>query len=174
MLITLMLKKRMSGAGCAGHLLHDLQGVGALHLIAENLALALIDGGPLVALGRGVIAAGLHVILHPVRGGRTSDQVEFVLVQIKQDGVADHVTVGIAGDELLGLVDLEILEAVDAEIGEHLERVGTFDIQIRHVVRLIEKRAGLAPGTLLISPVGELVLHHGKRIGPDLRIAQTV
>ena len=72
-------------------------------------------------------------------GGRTADQIEFVLVEIKENRVADHVAVVVARDELLRLIDLEILEAVDAEIGEHLERVGALDVEIRHVVRLVEQ-----------------------------------
>ena len=112
------------------------------------------------------------MILHPIRGGRTADQIELVLVQIKEDGVADDVAIVIAGDKLLGLIDFEILEGIYAEIGEHLERIGTLHIQIRHVVGLVEQRAGFAPGTLFVSPVGELVAHHGKGVRPDLRIAQ--
>jgi hypothetical protein len=42
------------------------------------------------------------------------------------------------------------------------------------VVRLIEQGAGFAPGTLLVSPVGELVLHDGKGVGSDLRISQQI
>ena len=78
----------------------------------------------------------------------------------------------VARDKLLSLIDFKILETIDSEIGEYLQRIGTLHIQIRHVVGLIEKRAGFPPGTLLISPVGELMLHHGKRVGSDLRIAQ--
>jgi len=37
---------------------------------------------------------------------------------------------------------------------------------------LIEECTGLAPGTLLIPPVRELVPHDGKRVWTDLRIPQ--
>ena len=38
-------------------------------------------------------------------------------------------------------------------------------------VGLVEERAGFPPGALLISPIGELELHHGKRVGSYLRVA---
>jgi hypothetical protein len=78
----------------------------------------------------------------------------------------------VAGYELLSLIDAKVLEGVDAEIGENFERVGALDVQIRHVMRLIEQCAGLAPGPLFIPPVGELMLDHREGIGPYLGIAQ--
>jgi len=40
------------------------------------------------------------------------------------------------------------------------------------VVGLIEQGAGLTPRTLLITPVCKLVLHNGKGVRSNLRIAQ--
>jgi hypothetical protein len=77
----------------------------------------------------------------------------------------------VARDELLRLIDLEVLERVDAEVGQHLERIGALEVEIGHVVRLIEQRAGLAPGPLLVAPVREFVAHDRKGVRPDLRIA---
>jgi hypothetical protein len=91
---------------------------------------------------------------------------------MKEDRIANHVSIRIACHKLLGLIDFEIPKGIHAEIGKHLEGVGALHVQVSHMVRLIEKRAGFPPGTLLISPVGELRLHHGKRVRPDLRIAQ--
>ena len=170
--MSLMLKNLMSGGAAAEHLLHDFQGVGALHLKAVGQADSLAFGGTLVARGFSFVSAGFDVILHPIGRGRASHQVEIIFTKVEQDGVADDVAVGSAADELLGLVDFEILEAVDAEVGEDLQSVGAFHVQIRHVVRLIEERAAVAPGLLFISPVGEFMLHHWKGIGSDLRIPQ--
>jgi hypothetical protein len=39
-------------------------------------------------------------------------------------------------------------------------------------VRLIEKRAGLAPRALLVTPIREFQWNDRKRVGTDLRIAQ--
>ena len=129
-------------------------------------------GGALVTNGLGFVVSGLDVELDPIGGGRASHQVEFVFAEVEQDGVTDDVAVGGAANELLGLVDLEIFEAVDAEVGEYFQGVGSFDVQIGHVVRLIEQRAAVAPGLLLISPIGEFMLHHRKSIGSDLRVPQ--
>ena len=97
--------------------------------------------------------------------------VEAVFVEIEKDGIADGVAVFVAGDELFRLVDFEGFETVDAEIRKEFECVGTFDIKVGHVMRLIEKSAGFPPGTLLVSPVCELVANNGKRIRSYLRIS---
>ena len=80
----------------------------------------------------------------------------------------------IAGNELLDLVDGEILEGVDAEVGEQFDDIRALEIDVRHVVRLIEQGGGLAPGALFVPPVGELGGDLGIDIGPDLRIAQQI
>src|SRR5215210_4984270 len=102
---------------------------------------------------------------------RPPNEVEPILVQIEENRITDHVSIMIACDKLLGFVNFEVLEAVYAEIGEQPECVRTFDIEIRHMKRLFEENAGLPPGTLLISPVGEL---GGSRkcIGTYLRVTQ--
>src|SRR5262252_8882456 len=43
-----------------------------------------------------------------------------------------------------------------------------FDINFRHVVGLVEKDASLAPGALLLAPVGIFGGHHGIDIRSDL------
>ena len=73
-------------------------------------------GGAFVAFDGDVVAAGFSVELHPVFSGRPANEVEAVLVEMKQDGVADDVAIGRAGDELFGLVDFEIFETIDGEI----------------------------------------------------------
>src|SRR2546422_5620779 len=108
----------------------------------------------------------------PIAGGRPADEIEFVLGQVKKDGITDHISSVIAGDELFRLIDFEILEAIDAKIRKDLERIRPLDINVRHMMGLIEECTGLAPGTLLIPPVRELVPHDGKRVWTDLRIPQ--
>jgi hypothetical protein len=141
-------------------------------LIAIELPAALIDRGSFIALDLDVVLAGLGVEVHPIAGGWTSDQAQRVLVEIEQNRVADHVSVRRAGHELFALVDLEILEAVHTEIGQQLHRVRAFDVQVRHVMRLVEQGAGFAPRPLFVSPVREFMTHDRKGVGSDLRIAQ--
>ena len=170
-----MLKKRMSGGGCPRDLLHHLAArSGPAPGSGRPSGRPWFGGGAFVALRRRVVPSRLQVVLHPVVRRRTADEVESVLVEIEQDGVADHVAVVVAGDELFRLIDLEVLEAVDAEIREELQRVGALDVEVGHVVRLVEQRAALAPRALLVAPVRELGPNHRKGIGPDLRIAQQV
>ena len=144
-----------------------------LYLEAIDLAPSSRVGcGPLVPLDGHVVVAGLGVELHPVVRGRTADKADPVLVQEEENCIADHVAVVIAGDELLGLVHLEARERVDAEVGEQPEHIRAFEVQVGHVVRLVEKRSGLAPRDLLLHPVRELTRHRRVDIWPDLRVAR--
>ena len=45
-------------------------------------------------------------------------------------------------------------------------------IQLGHVVRLVEQHGGLAPGALLVAPVGEFGRHDRINVGANPRIAQ--
>jgi hypothetical protein len=91
---------------------------------------------------------------------------------VKKNRVTDHEAVVVAGDELLRLIHLEVLERVDAEIREQLQRVRSLDVQIRHVMRLVEQRTRLSPRPLFVAPVGELRPDHRERVRPRLRMAQ--
>src|SRR5262249_4435159 len=117
-------------------------------------------------------SASLQIELHPIRSGRPSYEIEFVFVEIEKNGIADNVAVPVTRHELLRLVDLEILEAVYTEVGKQLERFGTFDIEVGHMVRLVEQRACLTPGALLVAPIREFRPDDGKCIWSDLRVAQ--
>ena len=108
------------------------------------------------------------MVLDPVVRGRPTDEIEGILGEKEQDRIADHVTVVVAGDELLGLVDGEVPDRVDAEVRQQLERIGTLDVHIGHVVRLVEQHGGFLPGALLVSPVREFGRYDGKDIGSDL------
>src|SRR5579872_4599956 len=91
---------------------------------------------------------------------------------MKKDGIADDVPIMIAGYKLLGQIDSKILDSINPQVGKQLQRIGPSHIQIGHVVRLVEKRAGFLPGPLLIPPVAELGTYHRKGIRSDLRIPQ--
>jgi hypothetical protein len=160
------------GWSLSQHLLHHVKGVRPLKLVPEQLPAALINRRPLVSFGRRLIVAAFHVVLYPVERRRASDEAQSLLIEIKEDRVADHVPLVVAGDELLRLIDPEIPEAVDSEIREHFESVAALDIQVRHVMGLVEERARLAPRALFVSPVRELGAHHRKGVGSDLRVSQ--
>ena len=154
-------------------LLQDVERGGALDLEPVQLAPpGGIDGGSLVPGDRHVVVAGLRVVLHPVVGRGTTDESDLVVVQEEEDPVADHVSVVVAGDELLGPVGLGVRERVDAEVGEQPDDVGAFDLKVGHVMRLVEERARLHPGDLLVAPVRELGGHCRVDVGTDLRVAR--
>ena len=113
---------------------------------------------------------------HMVFVGRapSADVAQLVLLEVEQDAVADDVAVVAAGRELLGAVDGELREAVGREVRDELKGVRSFEVLLDHVVRLIEEHAGLAPGALLVAPVGVLGGHDGVDVRADLRIAQHV
>jgi hypothetical protein len=110
--------------------------------------------------------------LHPIRCRRATDEIEFIFVKMKEYGIANYISIAVAGNKLLGLIDFEILKAIDAKIGKYFQCVRALDIKIGHMVRLIEKSAGLPPGALLISPVREFGAHHRKGIRSYLRLTQ--
>ena len=84
-------------------------------------------------------------VLDPVERRRPANETEPVIAQVEENRVANHVAIVIARDELLGLVDFEILEAVDAQIREEFERVRSLDVEVRHVMGLVEQRTCLTP-----------------------------
>ncbi len=110
----------------------------------------------------------------PVQRRGAANQVEAVFGEIEQDDIADHMAVVAARDELLGLVDREALEAVDAQVVEQLEGVGPFDQQVGHMIGLVEQDAGLLPGPLLVTPVGEFRRHAGIDVWSGRLVAQQV
>jgi hypothetical protein len=103
--------------------------------------------------------------------GRAPDEAEAILVEVEEDRVADHVAVVVDRDELLRLVHGEGLEAVHAGGLEQLQRIGALDVEVGHVVRLVEETARLPPGVLLVAPVRELGGDLRVHVGPDLRVA---
>ncbi len=110
----------------------------------------------------------------PVRGRRAPDEYVLVLGKMKQDAVADDMSAVAARNKLLGFVDGEILERVDGEMGQHLLGVGALDVDIHHVVRLVEEHAGLLPCPLFVAPVRVFGRNYRINIGTNLRISQHV
>ena len=116
-----------------------------------------------VALDVDFIAASALVVLHPVERRRAPDEAEPVVTQKKENGVSNHVTIVIAGDELFDLVDLEMLKLFRPD-----RAVSTRPVprdRVRHVMRLVEKCASRAT-TLLVAPVRELNGTTGNAYGP--------
>ena len=165
------LKVRRLGAN---HLGDELEGIGALHLEAVGLAHYRPGArrGALIALELDVVAADLAVVLHPVVHRRSTHNIERVVIQVKQDDIADHVTVVVTHHELLGLIAREVAESVDAETAQQLEGVRAFNVHVGHVVGLIEQHTGLLPGNLLIAPIGVFARYHRVDIRAGARAAQ--
>ena len=163
------------GQRAAARLRQHLQCRRALHLEAVELALARrVDRGALVALELHVVSARLCVVLHPVVSGGTADEAHPVLGVVEEDAVADHVAVLVAGDELLRLVDREVLEGVDAESRQQVDHVRPLDVQVGHVMRLVEQGARLPPRDLLVAPVRELGRNLRIDVRPDLGVPHQI
>src|SRR5208283_6126933 len=130
--------------------------------------------GTLVHLGLHVVAAGLGVELNPVRCRRYADIDKAVLFQVKENAISDDIAVVAARSKLLGAIDGELGEAVGGQMREQLEGVGALDVQVGHVMILVEKNGGLIPGALLVAPVGDLGGDNGKDTRSEMRIAKHV
>jgi hypothetical protein len=87
---------------------------------------------------------------------------------VEENAVADDVAVVADRNILLGAIDGEILEGVDGRVGAELYGVGTLDVDVTHVVRLVEQDGGLAPGLLLGAPVRILTGNYRINVGADL------
>src|SRR5258708_25652219 len=99
-------------------------------------------------------------MLHPIVSRRTADEIESIFSEIKEDRVANHIALMVTGNKLLGLINFKILKAINAKIRKQFDSIRTFNIKIRHVVRLVKKSAGFLPCTLFISPVRKLRAYH--------------
>jgi hypothetical protein len=157
-------------------LVEDLVGFGALDLEAvvravDRLAVGAAVRARIVREAYLPLADGL-LKPHPVCGRRAADEHELILALAEDDHVADDVTGGRDGHEVLRAVQVEVREAVDADVLEGCRGVRAFDDELVHVVRLIEQHRGLAPCDLLVAPVRELRSNDGIDVHADLRVAQ--
>src|ERR1700733_6137568 len=128
---------------------------------------AVARGRSIVFLCRDIVPAGFGVKLNPIRGWSASDKSELILLEAKQNAVANHIAVVAAWNELLGPAGGEVGKTVEGEMRQQLERVGPLHVLLHHMVRLIEKNAGLPPGSLLVAPVRELWRDHRIDVGSD-------
>ena len=154
--------------------LNDLPGVRTLNLIAVTSAnhrfSPWIGRRPVVLLDFYIVSARFGMELDPTCSRRASDKHQFVRLQVKQDSVANHMAVVTAGSELLGSVDRELFETIEAEMRSHLNRIRTIDVDVRHVVGLVEKNASISPRALFIPPVRVFGGNDGIDIGAYRRI----
>jgi hypothetical protein len=112
------------------------------------------------------------VELDPVARRGAADDHEAVFGQVEENRIADHMAAVGAAHELLRLVRHEALHAVDREIRDELQRIGAFNEEVDHVMRLVEQHRGVTPCALLVAPVGEFRRNDRVHVGADLRVAQ--
>jgi hypothetical protein len=62
--------------------------------------------------------ASFRVVLQPVGDHRVAHQVEQIVLEVEEDGVADELAAGVDRDVLLGLARTEVAERVDAELAQ--------------------------------------------------------
>ena len=142
------------------------------YVAADHGPAARVAGGALVPRGLDVVPAGRRVELEPVGRRRAAHVDQLVGRQVEQDAVADHVAVVVARREVLGAVHREFRERVEREMRAELEGVRPLDVQVEHVVRLVEQHGGVTPRPLLVAPVRVFRRHHRVHVGADLRVAQ--
>src|SRR5688572_32189131 len=112
------------------------------------------------------------MIAQPIARRRAADVAELLFLLPEDDPVADHVAIGCGRDVLLGLVDHPAFAGVDHRVAEQLQRIRAAEIEVHHVVRLVEQHRRMLPGPLLGAPVGELGRDHRIDVGAELRVAQ--
>src|SRR5262249_48171672 len=119
-----------------------------------------------------LIPAGFAVVLKPVMDGGTADNIEQLFLEVKQNGIANYVSIVATRNVLLGFIDVKVLEAIYAVIRKQADRVGPLNVHICHMKGLVEQYAGLLPGSLFITPVRVLRLNNRIDIRSRRRISQ--
>ncbi|CDO38093.1 hypothetical protein SPHV1_50060 [Novosphingobium sp. KN65.2] len=118
------------------------------------------------------IVALLGLITQPVRRRSAADVAELFGGEPEDDPIADDMAVRRGRHILLGLIDRPPLGRIDHRIGQKLEGIFSADVQIHHVVGLIEQNRAVLPGPLFRTPVREFRRHDRIDVSPQLRIAQ--
>ena len=121
-----------------------------------------------------VVAAGFSVVTNPVGGRSAADEDQFILLQVEQDAVADHMAAVADRNVLLGAVNREVGKAVDGGVGDELDGVRPLDIDVHHVMALIEQYGAVAPCMLFAAPVVEFGSYDRIYVGADLGVAQQI
>ena len=119
-----------------------------------------------------VVAAVLGLEAKPVGCRRTADVNELFLGQVENYAVTDDMAVWRGRDILLGLVDRKSLHGVGGRVGQQLERVFAPQVQIHHVMGLVEKYHAVLPGPLFHAPVVKFGRDDRIDIRSDPRVAQ--
>src|SRR5271165_569250 len=113
------IKKLQLRGGFACHLLDDFHGIRSLDLVPVNLA----NNRPcpsyrsFIPFELHIVASGFAVVLNPIVNRGTPNEIEQILVEIKENYIANHVAIVVACDELFCLVGFEFIEAVYAYMG---------------------------------------------------------
>ena len=93
--------------------------INLLIALAKATAAALTGSSALLAeAGHSVADAGneLFLLVALNRSGRPADEMELVLAEVKENDIADDITIGRARNELLRLADFKSREAVDTQV----------------------------------------------------------
>ncbi len=128
-------------------------------------------GRPVVIYHFNIVAACLGMKSNPVGSWCPPHEKQSILLQMEKNSIANHIAIVATRHKMLGFVNGEVLETIDRQIGEQFEGIGTLNIYIHHMVRLIVKNASLPPGQLFVTPICELGRDHGIDIGAYLRIS---
>src|SRR5262249_51927263 len=109
----------------ASDLLDDLHGIWALNLVPVSLAndRTWPRYRSLISFEFYVISAAFRVVLNPIVHRGPPDEVEQILFEIKENHIADHVSVVVAGHKLLSPVWFEAFEAVHPKVGQQFKRI---------------------------------------------------
>ena len=121
-----------------------------------------------------VVTTSFCVVTNPVGGRSTANEHEFVLGQMEQDAVADYMAAMANWHILFGAVNREIGERIDGSIGQQFDGVRAFDVDVHHVMALIEQYSAVAPCILFTAPVVEFRGYYRIYVSADLGIAQQV
>src|SRR5262245_59659342 len=115
--------------GLTVELIQNLRGIRTLNLVSVQSSnnRDVAGNGPLVSRQRDVIFAGFGEALNPIVDGESTDKKQFILIQVKQNGVADNVSVIVASNKLLCFINGSVCKGVDAGSGEQFDRVGPFN-----------------------------------------------
>jgi len=105
----------------------------SLNLEAEVLRWPFPDSAVFVPRRRSVVVARLKMVLDPIDRA-VANEIEFVLVEIEQDTIADEISIFVTRNQLLCLSWPKPFEAVSSQIGEQLKRVGSLHIEVSHVM----------------------------------------
>ena len=74
----------------------------------------------------------------PISRRRPAHENQAILLQMKKNAVTYDKAIKAAGRELLSAIDGKIGKAIGCQIGEHFQSVGTFHVEVGHMMRLVK------------------------------------